>query len=61
MTLDAHWPKKKGRPLSEETVAERKDRLRYYAEQRRRRQLEEDEPLNDFDIAAKIEGLWRRK
>lgn len=61
MTLDAYFPKKRGRPPKPVESDERQDRRRYYAEQRRLRQEEMDEPLSEFDIAARIEALWRKQ
>lgn len=57
MTLDAFWPKKKaGRPRKKKTVKDRIEEIR-----QERRLAEKAEPLSDFDMAAKIEGLWRKR
>jgi hypothetical protein len=53
MTDEGRWPT--------EPNPDRKDRKRYYAEQRKLCELEQDEPLTPFDEAAIIERLWRQK
>ena len=53
MTDEGRWPT--------EPNPDREDRRRYYAEQRRLRQEEQEEPLTPFDVAARIEGLRRRE
>jgi hypothetical protein len=58
MSDEGRWPKKKrGRPPSEETVA---DRI-FKAYQEKLRQAEQDESLSDFDMAAIVSRLWRQK
>lgn len=59
MSLEPFRPKKKrgrGRPRKKTTVKDRIDEIR-----EEKRLAEKDEPLTDFDIVAKIEGLRRKR